>query len=1059
MNTNHKPVGWFKTYLQKVGRAKSFYKNTPGKPLGCSASPNMEMSIAPPLLGMIKRQIVASIGNSRGWDPIAHKQEKPSMKILPATRSHPLCRLFAFLLLWFYSGTVSSFATGQLSVYKFGTAAPTVATTDATVSNLASSGWNFASNFNGSAIQTANTPSGNPNGTFDGNSTTKTLSFIFTPNSQRLFDLSTLSFWGGDGAFNNTNIALSYKIGTGAIVNAGSVTLNNLSAPGGIAVLRSFNLSAINALQSVSAPVTFTLTATNSGARVIWKLDDLAVDGSVQATSGDRNIPMNIVYPTKAFTENGGPVINLKNAPYNATGDGVTDDTAAFVAVMDYIYTEIAAGRNPKKTIYLPTGTYLVSDTIIYSASKATLNSFCRVRWVGQNRQNTTIKLKNNSAGFGSVTTPKAVLAWARAGYTQQGNIMWSNLLRNLTVDTGSGNPGAIGVVFMGANGCSMDNVTVRSGDGQGYAGFGFVTGVWSIQGHFSDLTVQGFAHGIRCDHVPETQPTFEYLTLTGQTVAGIQVSRAAANFRKVNSTNTVPGLVVNGDGAQVVVLDSNFGGGAAGNAALTVTDTTKHQLFARNVTASGYGTTISVNGSAVATGNIGEYMTGAVYQFDPNIRPQSLNLPVSEMPLVPWESNVANWTTPEDYTGTDAQKIQAALNSGKPAILFPKTYSVTTGSAFTVPATVKQMDFMHQESTINIGFNVNAASSEPLFIEHSNNKMPITISQPRTLVARYCGMRYSVTTTSPVVAHISNAATLAGGNLSSFCPPNSTIYARSINEEQRTSTNFIVSGGTMWVLGWKTEADRIAFEVKNSGSLEVLGGYQNFAATTDTGNPVLLNNESHASYIGTNFMSRNYVQAVWEILGGVTYKSIWSDFPARNTGNGRNYFVPMYVGYDDPGFVQNPVINGGFETPILAAATHQYIPTGGTWTFTGNAGIQRNRSAFAALPAPQSFQTAFLQGNTTASGSMSQAVSLNAGTYVIRFKAARRNTQIQPVQIKVNGVAIGGTHTPAGNQFSAFTSASFTIASTGLYTIRFETTTTSGDNTTFVDAVTVSNP
>lgn len=207
---------------------------------------------------------------------------------------------------------------------------------------------------------------------------------------------------------------------------------------------------------------------------------------------------------------------------------------------------------------------------------------------------------------------------------------------------------------------------------------------------------------------------------------------------------------------------------------------------------------------------------------------------------------------------------------------------------------------------------------------------MLITISQPRTLVARYCGMRYSVTTTSPVVAHVSNSATLSGGDLRSFCPSNSTIYARSINEEQRTSTNFIVSGGTMWVLGWKTEADRIAFEVKNSGSLEVLGGYQNFASTTDTGNPVLLNNESHASYIGTNFMSQNYVQAVWEILGGVTYKSIWSDFPVRNTGNGRNYFGPMYVGYDDPGFVQNPVINGGFDPPFSPPPPINIFPRAG---------------------------------------------------------------------------------------------------------------------------------
>ncbi len=768
----------------------------------------------------------------------------------------------------------------------------------------------------------------------------------------------------------------------------------------------------------------------------------------------DRNIVMNVVYPAKAFTENGGPVINLKNPPYNAKGDGVTDDTAAFVAVMDYIYNQVAAGTDPKKTIYLPSGTYLISDTVIYSASKATLNSFCRVRWVGQNRVNTTIQLKNNSAGFGTAGTPKAVLAWARSGYTQQGNIMWSNQLRNITINTGSGNPGAVGVVFMGANSCSMDNVTVQSGDGQGYAGFGFLNGVWSVQTQFSDLTVQGFAHGIRCDDVRETQPTFEYVTLSGQTVAGAQVARAVANFRKLKSTNTVPGIVANGDGAHVVVLDSQFLGGAAANAAMTVVDSTKQQLFVRNVTTAGYGASVKIGTTnTVATGSISEYLNGSVFSFGSTTPPVSMNLPIEEAPLVPWEGNVANWTTPEDYTGTDFQKIQSALNSGKPAILFPKLYSIAPGTDFTVPATVKQMDFMSQESWFQNAFQISEASTTPLFVEHTSRKTSITVSQPRTLVTRFGSTALRVTTTLPTIVHVSNTV-LVLGHLDSFCPPNVKMYARSINEENRSTTNYTVNGGLLWVMGWKTEADQTAFSAKNGGFLEVLGGYQNMAATADSGKPMLLNDNSNVSFVSSTFNYRNYQQAVWETRGAVTSKTVNADFPQRFTGNSRNYYVPLYVGYD-PATFADVVQNSGFETP--AFTTYQYNPTGAVWNFTGNAGIQRNGSAFAATVAPEGVQTAFLQHNAGA-GSMSQAISMSAGTYSLSFQAARRNTQVQPIQVKVDGVAVGAPITPAGSSFALFTTPTFTVAA-GNHTVSLETTATTGDLTTFVDAVKLNKP
>ena len=62
-------------------------------------------------------------------------------------------------------------------------------------------------------------------------------------------------------------------------------------------------------------------------------------------------------------------MINIKSAPFNAVGDGVTDDTAAIQAAITYAQTFSTSSPYTGEVVYFPAGEYLVSSTITVSKS------------------------------------------------------------------------------------------------------------------------------------------------------------------------------------------------------------------------------------------------------------------------------------------------------------------------------------------------------------------------------------------------------------------------------------------------------------------------------------------------------------------------------------------------------------------------------------------------------------------------------------------------------------------------------------------------------------------
>jgi hypothetical protein len=64
----------------------------------------------------------------------------------------------------------------------------------------------------------------------------------------------------------------------------------------------------------------------------------------------------------RLFPPDGG-MINVQLPPYNARGDGLTDDTAAIQAAIRFAIDRTVV-TTMKPSLYFPTGTYLVSKTL-----------------------------------------------------------------------------------------------------------------------------------------------------------------------------------------------------------------------------------------------------------------------------------------------------------------------------------------------------------------------------------------------------------------------------------------------------------------------------------------------------------------------------------------------------------------------------------------------------------------------------------------------------------------------------------------------------------------------
>ena len=597
----------------------------------------------------------------------------------------------------------------------------------------------------------------------------------------------------------------------------------------------------------------------------------------------------NIVFPSDAG------VVNVKQSPYFAYGDGIHDDTAAIQQALNNY-------PNGNRIIYLPNGTYLVSNTLTWPAGSSGITQK-RTILQGQSRDGTIIKLKDSCPGYQD--NLKAVI-WTGLEPAQR----FRNAIRNVTVNTGSGNPGACGIQFNCSNQGGIRDVKIISEDGQGIYGLDMSytdeIGPMLIR----NLHVVGFYFGIITGYTVNSM-TLEHITLEGQRSYGFINGGQVVSIRGLTSYNSVTAVRNDSGSSCMVLIDANLVG--TGSAFSLPAIANAATLYARNITTSGYQKAIDNtggNGKDVDGQTVTEFVSHDIISQFPSGQ-TSLNLPVKEVPTVPWD-DLSEWVNPERYgakgndTLDDTAAFQAAIDSGKTTVYIP------AGRTFYI------------QGTLRIRGNVRRIIGTEGRLQGNGTIIFEDGTYPTVIFERFDAM-YA----NPVIQHaasrtlVLSTATIDGGIIGTgsgdfflddvcACPlifsnPRQRIWARQIDPERGDIINIDNQGAMLWILGLKTERGCIKVNTTGGGYTELLGAH--IYSTTETKvDPILCIDNASASFAGvreTNYNNYPYNDYVKEIrytnyppIPEYQIVRVLTRMEAPGGGAGSGRVIPLYAGY-----------------------------------------------------------------------------------------------------------------------------------------------------------------
>lgn len=612
-----------------------------------------------------------------------------------------------------------------------------------------------------------------------------------------------------------------------------------------------------------------------------------------------------IVFPESAR------VVDITQPPYNATPDDDQDDTEAFNRAL----------QDRVNLIYVPNGTYIISDTLRWGPTEK------RQIIQGQSREGTIIRLRDQALGFGDPSNPKPMI-WTGQHPAQR----FRNGLRNLTIDTGLNNPGAIGARFIANNQGGIRSVTIRSGDPQGEGVIGLDLGYTDEQGPLliRDFKVQGFRTGIRTATAVNSI-TMEHVTVENQLEAGLLNDGQCVSIRGLTSRNAVPALVNRAGPGLVVLIDSELTWTGSDQGEVAVIN--EAGMFARNLRTPGYRQAISNSTGTMEDADgpdVTEFVSHGVLSNFPT-PPRSLNLPIEEIPDMPWQ-DVSQWVSVTDFGPARpvrlirlsdnkrfdredwSEALQRAIDSGAKVVYFP----VRQGGEYGIYGTVRIRGNVERiiglENTLgetvqhNDQRNIFADEFRPTLIIEDGTAPVVRIER---FDSWYCAFRVEQRSNRTLVLSsfsIYELETYPGSGdvfmedmrCKQITVRGTRLWGRQINPEGWEEPRILNDGGHVWILGLKTENPTTIASTIHGGKTEIVGGFFYSNKAFETPIRMFHNDNSSFSFSGGGWKTRRgraFDYIVEETRGQETRR-----LPRELAyPRGEQSMIPLYVGYSRP--------------------------------------------------------------------------------------------------------------------------------------------------------------
>ncbi len=516
---------------------------------------------------------------------------------------------------------------------------------------------------------------------------------------------------------------------------------------------------------------------------------------------------------------------------FNVVTDGGLDNTGAIdnTEKLNKLLSEDFGRRI--QIMYFPKGTYLISGMVRGKhdqSRKATSHS--HGPWVvGESRSETIIRLKDGTwptDPFDGDDLPKRIdgqVAWHTGDCT---NTTFNQILHNLTINIGSNNAGATGLVYITSNTGHLSNVDIVSEDGRGALGVG-LTGSENGPGQLRDVRIRGFKRGLF--NVAPYHMAISNLSIEGADQVGV-LNRGKLAGENIHIEMQAEAVAIRNDDWLCLV-----GGRFTGQGTTAVVN--QGHAYLRDLQAQGFAKALESTHAPDGT-TVAEYASAApVHLFEGQPMPA---LAIEPTPWPQWETDQSKWANVADFregrswSQTFAHAMQQA---GKTHLVIPLNHddkmafdeTVTIGGDYTrIVGTPARVD---AEKTTAEAVVIIGDGSAPVVLLQGFLGLPsiivrtdrdviidsVSVRRGSQIVMEGAGRLFLHNTHAPVV--VKN--------------PDARVWARHYNHEAKVLA-LDIQAGSMWVLGFKTENLHQRAKVGPEGRLEVLG-FDSYEVGRDT--------------------------------------------------------------------------------------------------------------------------------------------------------------------------------------------------------------------------------